>query len=400
MARRGDIHGAIPGVIFSSGNNWSEIRRSSLHILRDFGYGKNALEEIIEEEVDNLIEHIEQNCLDMPMDVNRFFNIIVLSSLWRLLSGESLKIGDPKLENLIDNMRKLVKDSANPILIVSFSSAVLFKFVHKVGLTSFIKTMHMILDYCNEYIEIQKTKPIDGENPLTFIEAFLYKINSVKDPSEPLHGENGILNLQNMLFDFFLAGGDTTANTLNWAMLHMILNPEMQDKVRQELKSSLGFRKAKMVDKNDTPYTEAVLHEIQRKGNIAPFGVLHRTTQDIKIGDFDIPKDTAIFPLLGEIMHDPAHFPEPNKFDPERYLSMQQDGTLKFNPDPRVIPFGTGKRRCLGETMARMTLYKFFTALIQKFEIVSGQDVPILDQYTPGAVLTPSPYKLKFVKIK
>ena len=231
MARRGDIHGAIPGVIFSSGNNWSEIRRSSLHILRDFGYGKNALEEIIEEEVDNLIEHIEQNCLDMPMDVNRFFNIIVLSSLWRLLSGESLKIGDPKLENLIDNMRKLVKDSANPILIVSFSSAVLFKFVHKVGLTSFIKTMHMILDYCNEYIEIQKTKPIDGENPLTFIEAFLYKINSVKDPSEPLHGENGILNLQNMLFDFFLAGGDTTANTLNWAMLHMILNPEMQDKV-------------------------------------------------------------------------------------------------------------------------------------------------------------------------
>merc|ERR1719346_978181 len=115
----------------------------------------------------------------------------------------------------------------------------------------------------------------------------------------------------------------------------MILNPEMQDKVRQELKSSLGFRKAKMVDKNDTPYTEAVLHEIQRKGNIAPFGVLHRTTQDIKIGDFDIPKDTAIFPLLGEIMHDPTHFPEPNKFDPERYLSMQQDGKLKFNPDPR-----------------------------------------------------------------
>ena len=67
--------------------------------------------------------------------------------------------------------------------------------------------------------------------------------------------------------------------------------------------------------------------------------------------------------------------------------------------DPRIIPFGVGKRKCLGEVIARTSLYKFFTAIIQKYKVVSGQDQPIFENRSLGFVTAPKPYKLKFVKI-
>ena len=101
VIRRGLSFGDVPGVLSSSGPTWVQFRRSSLHILRNFGFGKAALEDIIEEEIDNLFEHIDQNYLNQPVEVSRFFHIAVLSSLWRIISGEHLKVGDPKLEYVL-----------------------------------------------------------------------------------------------------------------------------------------------------------------------------------------------------------------------------------------------------------------------------------------------------------
>ena len=82
-----------------------------------------------------------------------------------------------------------------------------------------------------------------------------------------------------------------------------------------------------------------------------------------------------------------------------RYLIEEPNGMKKFVPNQRLIPFGIGKRRCLGETLAKMTLYKFFTAIVQRFKIVSGQNEPILDESTFQFVRCPASYKLKFIKI-
>ena len=80
-----------------------------------------------------------------------------------------------------------------------------------------------------------------------------------------------------------------------------------------------------------------------------------------------------------------------------RYLVKDGDSEgVKFQAHPRMIPFGIGKRRCLGELLAKMTLYKFFTALIQKYDIVSGQSEPISDTRVNGLVMAPMKYKLIF----
>ena len=157
-----------------------------------------------------------------------------------------------------------------------------------------------------------------------------------------------------------------------------------------------GFHHKKAIDRNLTPYTEAVICEIQRLGNIAPTSIFHRTLSEVKLSNYKIPPDTLIIPMIGDIMHDPEYFHEPLKFNPDRYLIQDENGKLKFQSDPRVIPFGTGKRRCLGEQLARTTIYKFFTAIVQKYEIISGQDEPIEDKYTPGFTRMPKTFKLIF----
>ena len=127
--------------------------------------------------------------------------------------------------------------------------------------------------------------------------------------------------------------------------------------------------------------------------------VWHQATQSIQVGSYEIPSKALIIPLIGQIMHDPFHFPNPLKFNPDRYLSLNEDGNLKFTPHPRVIPFGVGKRRCLGEILAKTSLYKFFTAIIQRYEITSGQIEPLEDKCNASFVKSPLPFKLKFVKL-
>ena len=400
MIRGGLSDGGIPGIIFSNGITWVENRRTSLHILRNFGLGKNVMEEMIDDEVNKLLQHIDDQWIDTQLDVSRFFNITVLGSLWRVLSGESLKVNDPKLIDLLKKTKLMTEEAGNPLVAITENFPLVFKFLNQIGIIVILKYIDEVVQFCKEPIESCKGQDIDGENPLTFIEAMLHKIQTTNDIKNPLHGKTGELNLLNVLIDFFFAGSDTTSNTLNWAMLFMITHPDVQSKVRKELLTKVGTNRVKMSDRELTPYTEAVIHEIQRKGNIAPLSVFHFTRSSITItGNLNIPCNTSIIPMIGEIMHDPEHFPNPMDFNPERYLITMDDGTLKFTPHPRVVPFGLGKRRCLGENLARMTLYKFFTAIIQKYQIVSGQDEPLSETPNGGFVQAPLPYKLKFLKL-
>ena len=115
-----------------------------------------------------------------------------------------------------------------------------------------------------------------------------------------------------------------------------------------------------------------------------------------------IPSKTVIVPNLSAILNNPKDFPNPDKFEPERYLIKDQAGQIKFQPHPKVIPFGIGKRRCLGESLARTSLYKFFTALVQKYEITSSGDklAPMADESQFGFIKSPMPYYLVFKPIK
>ena len=87
-----------------------------------------------------------------------------------------------------------------------------------------------------------------------------YLNRSLSDPSSPFSGRDGILNLTSLIFDLFLGGSETTSPLLNWTILYLTRNPEIQARMSQELERVIGkSRMPTVADRNNTPYTEAVL---------------------------------------------------------------------------------------------------------------------------------------------
>ena len=114
------------------------------------------------------------------------------------------------------------------------------------------------------------------------------------------------------------------------------------------------------------PYTEAIIAESTRMSAIVPTGVLHKAMEDVKFHGYDIPKGTMIMPNVHCIHYDPRYWDEPEEFRPERFLSA--DGkTLKKHD--AFMPFSVGKRQCLGETLARDTIFLYFTNIFHRFSI-------------------------------
>ena len=196
------------------------------------------------------------------------------------------------------------------------------------------------------------------------------------------------------LFDLFIAGSETTSTTLTWAALYMVRYPEVQRRVQEELDREVGVDKSpKMEDRARLPYTEAVIMEIQRHGNIAPLGVRHRTERDMMVNGQFIPADTMVTAIMAEILKG-EYWGDGEIFRPERFL----DEAGSVRKDERLIPFSIGKRQCLGETLARTELFLFFTALVHAYTFLPENpgEIPA-EKWQLGVTSPPRPFKLRLV---
>ena len=124
----------------------------------------------------------------------------------------------------------------------------------------------------------QHKETFDEDNLRDFIDVYLKEMKTTTDVT--FTEEQLLVNA----FDLFGAGSETTSTTLAWAVCYMILHPEVQSRVQQEIDSELGGRPPSLEDRGQLSYTEATIMEIQRLGSIAPMAVPHRALSDIKAG--------------------------------------------------------------------------------------------------------------------
>ena len=117
---------------------------------------------------------------------------------------------------------------------------------------------------------------------------------------------------------------------------------------------------------------EATILEIMRHSSLAPL-TLHGTTEDLVFKGYNIPKDTIVFGNLYAVHHSTSIWGDPENFRPERFLS--QDGKTVVR-NKAWMPFGFGKRVCMGESLARDELFLFFTNLVKQFHISMPADEP------------------------
>ncbi|XP_072943601.1 serine/threonine-protein kinase fused-like [Epargyreus clarus] len=196
--------------------------------------------------------------------------------------------------------------------------------------------------------------------------------------------------------DLFSAGMETSRNTLVWVLVFMLREPKVAANVRAELAKVVNVGKRVTLEhRSKLPYLEAVIFETLRRVSVVPLGTTHVNTEAWRVNGYTIPADTHIVPLINKINMNPEFFPEPEIFKPERFIK----GRELHLPD-HFIPFGVGRRVCLGEQLARMELYLFFANLMNNFEIElpEGHEPPEL-QGMFGMTHSPLPYTVCFKKI-
>ncbi len=293
----------------------------------------------------------------------------------------------------------MFREGFRPSALMLMNHPKLMKFLNMLGIETALKdSFHSTHKFVSKVIGQHQAildQAKEDEYPQDFIFAYLKKMLGAPEKSS-FYSNFGHINLRSVLIDLFLAGTETTATTLSWAVLFLAKHHEVQKKAQQEIDRIVGRdRLPTLADRADMPYVDAFIHEVQRRGNILGFGVPHAAAEDVEIGGYVVPQGCTFMFNLGAIMHDPVAFPDPFAFKPERFLSS--DGK-KFIPHPQVIPFGIGKRRCLGEALAKMTLFLFIGAIIHTFHIEhapEGGEEELSEAYVPGGSLGPKPYKFR-----
>ncbi|XP_043190188.1 methyl farnesoate epoxidase-like [Amphibalanus amphitrite] len=376
------------GIIFNEGPTWKEHRRFSLRHLRDLGFGKQSMEGVVLDEFESLAKEMEQN-IDSPLTIhNDFFNITVLNVVWQMVASMRVDRNSPEAKQMLHSVSEFFR-VVGPRSPMNITPWLRHFFPEWSGYAPLIRHRETTIGIFDKIIA-EHRQTLDRSSPRDFIDQFLIEMESEDAEARQFTERNLVI----VSMDFFVAGMETSATMLHWSVLLMVMYPDVQTRVQQELDAALGGRLPSYSDRPRLPYTEATLMEVSRRCTITPQGVPHSTTCDTTLAGYTIPKDTFVYMHLQEIHMDPEYWGDPEAFRPERFLTA--DGAVRH--DERLIPFGVGKRFCLGETLARMETFILFAGLMQRFRFaaVPGQNLSLDTKF--GVVQTPMKYSVTYSK--
>uniref|UniRef100_A0A8C3J3D8 Cytochrome P450 1A n=1 Tax=Calidris pygmaea TaxID=425635 RepID=A0A8C3J3D8_9CHAR len=202
--------------------------------------------------------------------------------------------------------------------------------------------------------------------------------NSVgEDAHVPLSNEK-IISIVN---DLFGAGFDTVTTALSWSLVYVALYPHIQKKIQEELEFKQG------VGNEEAPRTCQALFRCEAVGLLLISLPLHplclcSTTKATALNGYYIPKDTCVFINQWQVNHDEKLWKDPSTFNPERFLNAAGTEISRTESD-KVLTFGLGKRRCIGESIGRWEVFLFLTTMLQQleFSLLPGEEVDTTPQY-------------------
>jgi cytochrome P450 len=170
----------------------------------------------------------------------------------------------------------------------------------------------------------------------------------------------------------FLAGHETTANALTWTWHLLSQHPDVEQRLHQEIDAVLDDRQADADDVARLPYTRMVLAESMRCYPPA-WGIGRRAIEDVEIGGYTIPRGTVVLFSQYLLHRDPRFFPEPERFDPDRWLPERQQARPRF----AYFPFGGGNRVCIGESFAWMEGILVLATLARRWRLERLETSPV-----------------------
>ncbi|KAK3597330.1 hypothetical protein CHS0354_010967 [Potamilus streckersoni] len=380
------------GIVCSTGDLWKEHRKFALITLRNFGMGKSVLEEMIHKEVSTLLSSVDKQN-QQPFDLSAIVHTSTFNVIAALAFGGHFNHDDPRFVQMLaamnENMRNLGSSSAvNFFPFLRHLPGDLFK------MKKTLQNVDLVEEYINEILD-KHVEEYDESKVEDFVSAFIKEMKVQKEQRETSTFTRE--QLCKVVGDFFVAGTETTAVTILWSTLYLICKPEIQDRMFSEIRNTVGLERLPSVrDKRELVYTEAFLLEIMRHAQVAFLSLPHSVPHDVLFQGYTIPKDTIILPDMDSVLSDPDVWGDPEEFRPERFIS--KEGAL-LKPD-EFISFFAGRRNCLGESLARMELLLFVSALVQRFRLLPPEGMTMsVEEYDGqfGLNHKPKPFKMRAV---
>nr|QQL94707.1 cytochrome P450 2f3 [Lateolabrax maculatus] len=345
------------GLAISNGERWGQLRRFTLTTLKDFGMGRKGMEEWIQEESRHLFLKKETT----PFDPTFFMSCTVSNVICCLVFGQRFSYDDDNFLHLLQIIADTLKFGSSPRGQLYNIFPQLMEWLPGPQHKTFARIEELREFIMKKIREHQDT--LDPSSPRDYIDCFLTRLTQEKHiPTSEFYYDNLVSTVLNL----YLAGTETTSSTMRFALSVLIKYPKMQEKMQQEIDTVIGQARCPfMEDKKSLPFTDAVLHEIQRFMDIVPMSIPHYTLKDVSFRGYTIPKSTLIIPLLHSVLKEEKQWATPLSFNPEHFLD--QNGNFKKNP--AFLPFSAGKRSCVGESLARMEIFLFMTSLLQRFTL-------------------------------
>ncbi|XP_032080804.1 cytochrome P450 2J2-like [Thamnophis elegans] len=308
---------------------------------------KKGVESLVEEEAPRLMETFAR-VNGQPFDPLKATTASLCKIIWTLSFSDRSPLEDKDSQQLMDAIESAVKSGGSFVYAIHKQFPWFMKYFpgpHKNALSS----KEMVLSLIKKAIQKHKEAKA-GKEPQDFVDFYLSQMEKVSasDQNAAAYNEE---NLAECIFNFLITAAESTAITLQWALLLMASHPEVQDKVHKEIEDVLGAENAvsHQVWKK-LPYTSAVIHEIQRTKHAFLFRIIKQFAKDLNIFGFLAPKGTFINPDLNSVLLDPKLWEKPEQFNPSHFLD---GGEFVAKKEFQLLAGGIEWGRRVGQTSHR-----------------------------------------------
>ncbi|CAL4995525.1 unnamed protein product [Urochloa decumbens] len=363
------------GLVFARyGAHWRQLRKICVLELLS-ARRVRSFRRVREEEIGRLVAAIAAAAASKPsgecaVNVSERIAELVSDSAVRAMIGDRFERREEFLEHLAEGIKNSARFSVRDL----FPSSRLARFVGRT--TRLVQDNHRklleLMDCAIQQNQQRRAAAMASEAAAGGGSSGSEQEEDLVDVLLRLQKEGGLEvpltmgTIKEVILDLFIAGSETSANTLQWAMAELVRNPKLMQKAQDELRNKLGGKPT--VTEDDLvglKYIKLVIKETLRVHPVVPMLLPRECRESCKIMGYDIPKGSTVFVNVWAINRDPKYWDDAETFKPERF----EDGKVDFKgTDFEFTPFGAGRRMCPGMAFAQATMELVLAALLYHFD--------------------------------
>ncbi|XP_063927495.1 cytochrome P450 4d2-like [Zophobas morio] len=352
------------GLLTSGGSKWKK-RRKLITPTFHFKILDQFLE-VFNSCTDILVTKLSSEVGKDWTDIDPYINLFSLDVICETAMGVKISSQEGKNSEYVQALFRYIENTAVRVFSAWKRFDFLFKFAPEYRLHE--KSLVILQKFSTDVIEkrrlkkcqevVEKTSDVGMKRRIALLDLLLESDDLTND------------DIKEEINTFMFAGHDTATSGVTFALLALAENPEIQQKVHDEILAVVGEETyVSMQHLQDTKYLEMVIKEVQRKYSPVPF-VERRLEMDASICGVHFPRGTTLSLYLYGVLHNEKYFPDPEKFDPDRFLSHRQSERHNY----AFVPFSAGPRNCVGQKFAMLDVKLIIIKILRKFKIFQVPD--------------------------